>query len=302
MLPEAFIPLSGVSDPHHAQQIETPSTQPPIHDGVGSISEYFEIIEKYAECQDWFFRGEPEKYTIPGLPKIARDYYTKDGRIDDQKASELELLIPPEESADGFPVYSSCITEQEVAIVEKFKADPPDDEMFAAMVGSAHEGPGWVSFAQHYGEKTRLLDVSRDPLVALYFACQGDKEQTGFIWLYPMPTQFDYEPADYREIFDIGIGIDAKERLDKAKRERSEHKAGLERRPLDGVFRLEIDAPNERIVAQRGAFMWSPKVLSPLTKGAFCIHINGAAKEDLRSKLFAFGIHGKGLKLDGTWP
>jgi hypothetical protein len=41
----------------------------------------------------------------------------------------------------------------------------------------------WLFLAQHYGLPTRLLDWSENPLVALYFACQGYKGHIdGCVW------------------------------------------------------------------------------------------------------------------------
>jgi hypothetical protein len=36
--------------------------------------------------------------------------------------------------------------------------------------------------AQHYGLPTRLLDWSTNPLAALFFACNGEPEQDGFVY------------------------------------------------------------------------------------------------------------------------
>ena len=41
----------------------------------------------------------------------------------------------------------------------------------------------WAEYAQHYGVPTRFLDWSRNPLVALYFACRDLKEKDGKVWL-----------------------------------------------------------------------------------------------------------------------
>ena len=41
----------------------------------------------------------------------------------------------------------------------------------------------WIEYAQHYGVPTRLLDWSKNPLVALYFCCKDQSEQDGVVWL-----------------------------------------------------------------------------------------------------------------------
>lgn len=41
----------------------------------------------------------------------------------------------------------------------------------------------WMQYAQHFGVPTRLLDFSSNPLVALYFACNEDKDDDGALWI-----------------------------------------------------------------------------------------------------------------------
>jgi len=51
----------------------------------------------------------------------------------------------------------------------------------------------WLMLGQHHGLPTRLLDWSQNPLVALYFACQGNPDIDGAVYYLGDITMLDLE-------------------------------------------------------------------------------------------------------------
>ncbi|APQ72950.1 FRG domain-containing protein [Clostridium botulinum] len=112
---------------------------------ANSISQYLELLERYSDYSEIYFRGQSEKYTSM-TPSISRDegYLENEGAIFNEatsmKAEEFNKLSKP---------------------IQK------------------------LSKLQHYGIPTRLVDLSLDPLISLFFAIQNvNGKDAGNIYVY----------------------------------------------------------------------------------------------------------------------
>lgn len=94
---------------------------------------------------------------------------------------------------DGARIYSSGIGEimvsfQREAFPYIMKLNPKaiNDISIENLMSNnlfEHEDLQLMQIAQHYGVPTKLLDFTRNPLVALYFACSEDTNNDSCVWM-----------------------------------------------------------------------------------------------------------------------
>ena len=206
---------------------------------INSFSEYIKNVESISHKDGFIFLFRGQNVDKPLLPSIARDNPKKETK-------ELEIEI---------------ITEL------KRRAIKIDDSI------KLKNNWDWLVYAQHFGLKTRLLDWTSNPLVALFFSCM------------------DYDDSDsyvYRFIADKSMQVNKRSNLS----------------PFSITSTKVLRPPqnNDRIIAQSGwftahAYSNSSKRFISLEKNKKTINriqkyrIPNNIKEEIMEKLHVFGIN-----------
>ena len=118
---------------------------------------------------------------------------------------------------------------------------------------------------QHYGLPTRLLDITSNPLVALYFACQNDNNRDGIVFIYTiLQGQIKYYDSNKTCIIanlaklpiDYDYVKDKEYLVNKIKEEKPYYNIDLLlKMAVHDVICVLPKLNNDRIVNQQGAFL-----------------------------------------------
>lgn len=213
---------------------------------ISSLGQLLDEVTKVNKdhTRERFYRGVSFEHNIEmDLPKLARDNYKRLSKAEDEIIREVLAYRPIE--------FNNCRNTIEV-----------------------------LELMQHYGFPTRLLDITKNPLVALYFACCGvdNSEKDGQIIIYDIiKNNVKYSDSDTVSVlanmafmpkdFNLKFNFSNSNRVDNSyynyeklihqiRGEKAYFKPSIKPEHLEGyVVCVKPRINNPRIAAQEGAFL-----------------------------------------------
>lgn len=113
---------------------------------IDSLTKFISEVVNYKE---YFYRGEPQDYKATrNMASGFRWMVEKNKSFHDMKSLRIDYY-------------------QEIG----YSLSEKDEENF-------------IAYCQHHGLPTELIDITKNPLVALYFACEKDEDEDGNVYLF----------------------------------------------------------------------------------------------------------------------
>ncbi len=201
------------------------------------FKEYEEIAK---ELED--LKSEKELYKILGFIQGLKI----------NKTTKHEMLFRGQENTDYLltpSIYRDNFIESENKYYEKIKLREPKEFLSNNIFDH-------IVTMQHYGLPTRLLDLTYNPLVALYFACSNSFSKNSVVYCFNRDTVNPYNSEDVK----IVASIIETGTIDKSKvYEQIGHKYNKSEIQIDEIYiknqYVEASYHNERIKRQQGAFI-----------------------------------------------